>query len=66
VQGDMIITNLHPKVGAEQVAVRWGMSVESVRRAARLGTIPSYKVGRLVRFDLDEVEKALVRRGTSR
>ena len=60
-QGDVIVTNLRPKVGAEQVAAKWGMSVESVRRAARLGIIPSYKVGRLVRFDLDEVEKALVR-----
>ncbi len=60
-QGYATVSDLRPKVGAEQIAAKWGMSVESVRRAARLGIIPSYKVGRLVRFDLDEVERALVR-----
>lgn len=49
-------------VNAEAIAEMWGMSVESVRRGARLGTLPSVKVGRLVRFDPEAVERALMRR----
>jgi excisionase family DNA binding protein len=57
-----VMISLRPRVSAERIAQRLDLSVESIRRAARLGLIPSYKIGRLVRFDPEEVEVAMVRR----
>ncbi len=46
-------------ITAEQLAELLGIPLQSVWRAARLGRIPSYKMGALWRFDLGEVLEAL-------
>ena len=50
-----------PRVGATtaQVAARFLVCPETVRRWARAGRVPSFRAGTLLRFDLDEVEDAL-------
>lgn len=49
------------KTGATtvQVAERFVVSEQSVRRWARSGRIPAYRAGSQFRFDLAEVEEAL-------
>lgn len=42
-----------------QVAERFMVSQETVRRWVRSGRIPSFRAGLLLRFDLDEVEATL-------
>ncbi len=42
-----------------QVAERFRVSGETVRRWVRSGRVPSFRAGLLLRFDLDEVEQAL-------
>ena len=37
-----------------------GISVKTLRRRISDGTVHGYRVGRLIRVDLDEVRKALV------
>ena len=37
-----------------------GVSVKTLRRRISDGTVHGYRVGRLIRVDLDEVRKALV------
>ena len=46
---------------AEQVAESLNCSTYTILKWARLGKIPSYKVGRLRRFDLDVVLRILRR-----
>ena len=48
-------------VGAttEEVARRFRVCGESIRRWARAGRIPAFRAGGQYRFDLDEVEAAL-------
>jgi excisionase family DNA binding protein len=53
-----------PLVDAEAVALRFRIHVRTVYRLARAEKIPSYRVGRQVRFDLGAVGAAL--RGGSR
>ncbi len=55
------LENLRPRVNAEQIGKLYGISAESVRRFTRLGIIPARKIGRLVRYDVAEVEDALRR-----
>lgn len=43
----------------KEVAVYFGMNPETIRRWAYAGTIPSYKVGKSYRFDIEEVKAAL-------
>jgi excisionase family DNA binding protein len=42
-------------VGIDELAQQLGMSVRNVRRLVSERRIPHYKLGRLVRFDVDEV-----------
>ena len=42
-----------------QVAERFAVSAQSVRRWARSGRVPAYRAGSQFRFDLNEVEDAL-------
>lgn len=42
-----------------------GVKVQTIRRWAKAGDIPSLRLcGRLLRFDIDEVEKALRQKAT--
>ena len=42
-------------VGINELAQQLGMSVRNIRRLVSERSIPHYKLGRLVRFDVDEV-----------
>jgi excisionase family DNA binding protein len=42
-------------VGIDELAQQLGMSVRNIRRLVSERSIPHYKLGRLVRFDVDEV-----------
>ena len=48
-------------IDVEATAARLGVSVRYVRRLVAERRIPYFKVGHLVRFDADEVEKWLER-----
>ena len=50
-------------VDAATVAQVTGFHVKTIYFHARQGTIPSFRLGRAVAFDLDEVLKALHRNG---
>lgn len=41
-------------------AERLGVSVKTIRRRISDGTVRGYRVGRLIRVDLDELRKSLV------
>ena len=42
-------------VGIDELAEHLGMSVRNIRRLVSERSIPHYKLGRLIRFDVDEV-----------
>jgi excisionase family DNA binding protein len=42
-------------VGIDELARHLGISVRNIRRLVTERSIPHYKLGRLVRFDVDEV-----------
>lgn len=48
-----------PLVETPAVAERYGVSKRTIQRLAAAGKIPSYRVGRQLRFDLAEVGQAL-------
>jgi len=50
-------------VTAREIAARFRVSAPSVRRWARQGIVPAFKVGSTYRFDLAAVEEALRVRG---
>ncbi|MCF4121736.1 helix-turn-helix domain-containing protein [Antribacter sp. KLBMP9083] len=47
-------------VALSVAAQMFGVSVKTLRRRIADGTVRGYRVGRLVRVDLDEVREALV------
>lgn len=44
---------------ASEVAERFRVCAETVRRWARSGRVPAFRAGTLLRFDINEVEHAL-------
>ena len=44
-------------VGIPELCLHLGISKETVYRMIRAETIPFYRVGKLYRFDLDEIDK---------
>ncbi len=54
-------TTLCPRVSAVEIGRMYGVSDESVRRWTRQGIIPARRIGRLVRYDVTEVDEALRR-----
>lgn len=46
-------------VSAEELSERLSIPVSTIRWYARIGRLPSVKIGRLVRFPLKEVERTL-------
>jgi excisionase family DNA binding protein len=50
-------------VTAHEIAARFRVTAPSVRRWARQGIVPAFKVGGTYRFDLTAVEEALRVRG---
>lgn len=62
-----MMTARQPQVTQDSVLVslavaaeNLGVSVKTLRRRISDGTVHGYRVGRLIRVDLDEVRKALV------
>lgn len=49
----------HQRADAATVAERFNVSERTVQRLAAKGAIPSYRVGRQLRFNLAEVDAAL-------
>lgn len=49
-------------VNSDRIAVHLGISSRTAQRMARDGIIPCVHVGRCVRFDIDDVDRALNRR----
>ena len=50
-------------VTAHEIAARFRVTAPSVRRWARQGIVPAFKIGSTYRFDLAAVEEALRVRG---
>ena len=48
-------------VGTDDIAVRLGVNTSFVRRLVYERRIPYFKIGKLVRFDLDEIDSWLER-----
>ena len=46
-------------ISADELAAVLNLTVDSVYRLVRRGVLPAFRVGRTVRFDLDQVEAAL-------
>ena len=46
-------------IGVQELAELLSLPPASVRRYARCGKLPFFKVGRLLRFDVDEVKAAI-------
>lgn len=46
-------------ITSEELADLLGIPLQSIWRAARLGRVPSYRLGQLYRFDLAEVLAAM-------
>jgi excisionase family DNA binding protein len=59
VGGGHIRRELVPLVGAREIAAALGVGRSTVLRWAAVGVLPSYRVGRLVRFDPALVATAL-------
>ena len=53
-------------VGIDAVSGRTGMSVSAVRKGVRDGWLPCRKIGRTLRFDIDEVFAAIEARMESK
>lgn len=47
-------------VSLAEAASRFGVSTKTLRRRISDGTIHGYKVGRLVRVDLDELDQRII------
>lgn len=55
----LMVMAVMPKITRKQLAELQGVSVETVRNWEREKIIPFIKVGNVIRFDLEKVEKAL-------
>ncbi len=49
-----------PLVALAVAAVEFGISTKTIRRRIADGTVTGYRVGRLIRVNLDELRRALV------
>ena len=49
------------KVNRKQLAVIQGVSVETIRNWEKANLIPRLKIGHVIRFDVEKVEKALAK-----
>ena len=49
-------------MSVKELAEAYGVSVDSVYRAYRNGRIPGHQMERMIRFDLEEVRRATLKR----
>jgi excisionase family DNA binding protein len=67
VAGDKHMTSSRKLVDARSIARAVGVTAETILAWQRRGLIPAYRAGhKPVRFDLDEVKKALAGRASRR
>jgi excisionase family DNA binding protein len=52
---EVAFMNAEPMIGPRDVAVRFGLPVSWVYSAAERGELPSYKIGKYVRFHPGEI-----------
>ena len=50
-------------LSVKEVAQELGVSVQSIRRAYWNGTIPAYRICKMLRFDLERVQRIFLAKG---
>ncbi|UVT15539.1 MAG: helix-turn-helix domain-containing protein [Nitrospira sp.] len=53
-------------LSVKEVAHELGVSVQSIRRAYWSGSIPAYRVNKMLRFDLERVQQIFLAKGSAR
>ena len=53
-------------LSVEEVAQELGVSAQSIRRAYWRGEIPAYRISKMLRFDLERVQRIFLTKGLSR
>ncbi|MSQ77215.1 MAG: DNA-binding protein [Nitrospiraceae bacterium] len=51
-----------PLLSVKELAAALGVSDDTIRRAAWRGSIPSFRIGKILRFDVDAVREAMRQR----
>ena len=51
------------KLSVKEVAQEFGVSVQSIRRAYWRGDIPAYRICKMLRFDLERVQRIFLAKG---
>ena len=51
------------KLSVKEVAQELGVSVQSIRRAYWRGDIPAYRICKMLRFDLERVQRIFLAKG---
>ncbi len=57
---DRVQTSMQSLISLAEAADQFGISVKTLRRRIADGTIHGYRVGRLIRVDLDELHERLL------
>ena len=52
-------------LSVKEVAQELGVSVQSIRRAYWRGEIPAYRISKMLRFDLERVQRIFLAKGLS-
>ena len=53
-------------LSVKEIAQELGVSVQSIRRAYWRGDIPAYRISKMLRFDLERVQRIFLAKGLSR
>jgi excisionase family DNA binding protein len=53
-------------LSVKEVAQELGVSAQSIRRAYWRGDIPAYRISKMLRFDLERVQRIFLAKGLSR
>ena len=53
-------------LSVKEIAQELGVSVQSIRRAYWRGEIPTYRISKMLRFDLERVQRIFLAKGLSR
>lgn len=53
-------------LSVKEVAQELGVSAQSIRRAYWRGDIPAYRISKILRFDLERVQRIFLAKGLSR
>ena len=48
-----------PLISVKELAAALGVSDDTIRRAAWRGTIPSFRIGKILRFDMEAVRETI-------